>query len=127
MTVAVIMVMMMVVMTMIVMMMAVIVANPLNMMMMADLRHTDIAFITDNLLSIFAHPAVHIVVTGENFTHPVSKGIQHQRVVIQIGSLDELDIRMQRGDFICLVIDAMDQHPGEQKIRKDDNALKAKA
>ena len=46
-------------------------------------------------------------------------------MVAQIGRLDELDFGKAHRDLIGLRIDALDQHAGEQEIRKDDDAAEA--
>ena len=42
-------------------------------------------------------------------------------MVIEIGGLEEFDVRMVPRDDIHVLVDAVHQHAGEKKIRKHDN------
>src|SRR5262245_10522233 len=71
-------------------------ADALDMMVMPGLRQADFGFETDDLLAVFAHAAVHVVVAGEDLAHAIGEGIQYQRMIVQIVCLQELDLRMGR-------------------------------
>jgi len=97
-------------------------ADALDVMMMALLGQADLGLEAENLLAVLAHLAVHQVGTGEYFRQPVGKGVEYERVVVEIGRLDELDIGVRGGHGIGVVIDALDKDAGEQEVRKNDDA-----
>ena len=70
-------------------------ADALDMMVMAGLRQAHFGLEADDLLPVFAHLAVHVVLAAENLAHPVGEGVEHQRVIVEILRLQELDLRMR--------------------------------
>ena len=97
---------------------------PLDMMVMAFLRQANLILKTQHLRAIFAHGAVHVVAAIQDFTHPVSKGGNHFRMIIQIACLENLDIWMCICHFVGKPVDAVDQNAREQEVRENDNRLK---
>ena len=57
--------------------------------------------------------------------HAVDERLEHQRMVVEVGRLDELDLGMARRDRVGRVVDALHQDAGEQEIREDDDAAEA--
>ena len=51
-----------------------------------------------------------------------SNVVDHLRMVVEIGRLDELDLGMARRHRVGRIIDALHQNAGEQEIREDDDA-----
>ena len=102
-------------------------ALPLDMMVMAFLRQANLILKTQHLRAIFAHGAVHVVAAIQDFTHPVSKGGNHFRMIIQIACLDNLDIGMCICHLVGKPVDAVDQNAREQEIREHDDPLETKA
>jgi hypothetical protein len=88
-------------------------ADALHMMVMPGLGQPDFRLEADHLLAVLAHAAVHVVVAFKNLPHPVGKGIQHQRMVVQILRLQELDLRMRGRHLVGDAVDALHQHARE--------------
>ena len=94
-------------------------SDSLNMMMMTLLRKAHFTFKSQHLLPVFAELAIHQVPSFEDFIYTFGKGIQNQRMVIEVGGLDEFNLRMPLGDKIGVIIDSLDEDSGEQKIGKN--------
>ena len=97
-------------------------ADAFHMMVVALLRHTHFGLETEDVGSVFAHAAVHVRIAGQDLLDPFDQGIDHQRMIIEVGRFHELDAGMTAGDCIRRAVDALDEHPGEQEIRKHDDA-----
>ncbi len=100
-------------------------ADPLDMVMVALLGQSDLALETEHLLAVLAHLAVHQVCTVADFLHPVGKGLEHQRMVVEVGRLDELDAGVRGGHPVGVFVDPVHQDAREQEIGEDDNAPEA--
>ena len=98
-------------------------SNSLNMMVMTLLRKAHFTFKSKHLLPVFAELAIHQVPSFEDFIYTFRKGIQNQRMVIEVGCLDEFNLRMPLGDKISVIIDSLNEDSGEQKIGKHHNPL----
>ena len=61
-----------------------------NVMVMRFLRQTHFAFKTQDLLAVLAVEAVHDVLPGHALLDAILEGIEHEIVVVQVSSLDEL-------------------------------------
>ena len=96
------------------------------MVVVALLRQAHLGFEAQHLLAVLAQRAVHQVLAHQHLADAVEEGVDHQRMVIEIGRLENLDIRMRRLRLIRRVVDALDQHAGEQEIREDNDPLVAK-
>ena len=94
--------------------------------MMALLRQADFAFEAKHLLTVFAELAVHQIGAAQDLLDPFCEAVQHGRMVLQIGRLDELDLRMTRGNQIGVVVNSLHQDAGKEKVGKDDDAAIAK-
>ena len=94
-------------------------SDSFNMMMMTLLRKTYFTFESQHLFPVFAELTIHQVPTFENFIYTFGKGIQNQRMVIEVGSLDEFNLRMPLGDKIGVIIDSLNEDSSKQKIRKN--------
>src|SRR4051794_17149684 len=93
-------------------------ANAADMVVMAGLRRTELAGVTDDLRAIFAELAVHRRIAAANFLDALGEGIEHERMVAQIRRLHEIDRGKASGDCVGLLVDALHQDPGEEEIRK---------
>ena len=72
-------------------------SDSFNMMMMTLLRKAHFTFKAKHLFTVFAELAIHQVPSFEDFIYTFRKGIQNQRMVIEIIGFHELDIGMARG------------------------------
>ena len=82
-------------------------ADTLYMMMMALLGTADICLKAKYLFAVLAHLAIHVVRAFEDLVDPLGHGVDHQRMVIEIVSLDIFNARMARRNFIRLRIDPL--------------------
>ena len=94
------------------------------MMMMTLLRKAHFTFKSQHLLPVFAELAIHQVPSFEDFIYTFRKGIQNQRMIIEVGGLDEFNLRMPLGDKIGVIIDSLNEDSGEQKIGKNHDPFK---
>ena len=94
-------------------------SDSLNMMMMTLLRKAHFTFKSQHLLPVFAELAIHQVPSFEDFIYTFRKGIQNQRMVIEVGCLDEFNLRMPLGDKIGVIINSLNEDSREQKIGKN--------
>ena len=69
-------------------------ADAADMQVMAHLRRPLIGFVADDLRAIFAQVAVHQVFAGIDLGDALGQGVEHQRMVVEVVGLDELDLRM---------------------------------
>ena len=99
-------------------------SDSFNMMVMTLLWKAYFTFKPQHLLPVFAELAIHQVPSFENFIYTFRKGIQNQRMVIEVGGLDEFNLRMPLGDKIGVIIDSLNEDSGEQKIGKNHNPFK---
>ena len=99
-------------------------SDSLNMMMMTLLRKAHFTFKSQHLLPVFAELAIHQVPSFEDFIYTFRKGIQNQWMVIEVGGLDEFNLRMPLGDKIGVIIDSLNEDSREQKIGKNHNPFK---
>ncbi len=94
-------------------------SDSFNMMVMTLLRKAHFTFKSQHLLPVFAELAIHQVPSFEDFIYTFRKGIQNQRMIIEVGGLDEFNLRMPLGDKIGVIIDSLNEDSGEQKIGKN--------
>ena len=99
-------------------------SDSFNMMMMTLLRKAHFTFKSQHLLPVFAELAIHQVPSFEDFIYTFRKGIQNQRMVIEVGGLDEFNLRMPLGDKIGVIIDSLNEDSREQKIGKNHDPFK---
>ena len=99
-------------------------SDSFNMMVMTLLRKAHFTFKSKHLFPVFAELAIHQVPAFEDFIYTFRKGIQNQRMVIEIGGLDEFNLRMPLGDKIGVIINSLNEDSGEQKIGKNHNPFK---
>ena len=99
-------------------------SDSFNMMVMTLLRKAHFTFKSQHLLPVFAELAIHQVPSFEDFIYTFRKGIQNQRMVIEVGGLDEFNLRMPLGDKIGVIIDSLNEDSREQKIGKNHNPFK---
>ena len=99
-------------------------SDSLNMMMMTLLRKAHFTFESQHLLPVFAELAIHQVPSFEDFIYTFRKGIQNQWMIIEVGGLDEFNLRMPLGDKIGVIIDSLNEDSGEQKIGKNHDPFK---
>ena len=96
-------------------------SDSINMMMMTLLRKAHFTFKSKHLLPVFAKLAIHQVPSFEDFIYTFRKGIQNQWMIIEVGGLDEFNLRMPLGDKIGVIIDSLNEDSGEQKIGKNQD------
>ena len=99
-------------------------SDSFNMMMMTLLRKAHFTFKSQHLLPVFAELAIHQVPSFEDFIYTFRKGIQNQWMIIEVGGLDEFNLRMPLGDKIGVIIDSLNEDSGEQKIGKNHDPFK---
>ena len=110
--------------SMVMMVMSGTVSDSLNMMVMTLLRKDHFTFKSKHLFPIFTELTIHQVPSFENFIYTFRKGIQNQRMVIEVGGLDEFNFRMPLGDKIGVIINSLNEDSGEQKIGKNHDPFK---
>ena len=71
-------------------------ADALDMVVVALLRRAQVALEAQHLGAVLAQAAVHVDVAGADAADALDEGLDHQRVVVEIVRLDELDLRMAR-------------------------------
>ena len=99
-------VMMVVIMTMVVMRGAG--PDAFDVVVMAFLLKADFGFEAEHLFAVLAHLAVHVAGAFQDLGDPVGEGFQHQRMVVQVAGLDELDTGKLRRDRVGMVVDPLD-------------------
>ena len=99
-------------------------SDSFNMMMMTLLRKAYFTFKSQHLFPVFAELAIHQVPSFEDFIYTFRKGIQNQRMVIEVGGLNEFNLRMPLGDKIGVIIDSLNEDSSEQKIGKNHDPFK---
>ena len=99
-------------------------SDSFNMMMMTLLRKTYFTFESQHLFPVFAELTIHQVPSFEDFVYTFRKGIQNQRMVIEVGCLDEFNLRMPLGDKIGMIINSLNEDSGKQKIGKNHDPFK---
>ena len=52
----------------------------------------------------------------------IRERIEHHGVVVEVAGLEEFDLRVVGRHAVGVVVDALDEHAGEQEVRKDDEA-----
>ena len=97
------------------------------MVVMALLRQSHLVFKTEHLGAVLAERAVHRRFSTDHFLHPLHKGVEHQGVIPQILSRHEIHLRMISGHQLGVLTDPAHQHSREEEVRKDHDALEAKA
>ncbi len=98
-------------------------ADTFHVMVVALLCQAHVRLETQNLFTIFAHLAIHVVGALQCLPNTVGKGIKDQGMVVQIGRLDEFDIRVGGGNLIRVMIYAPDQNAREQEIWEHHDPL----
>ena len=88
-------------------------ADALDVVVVTLLRQPDFRLEAQHLFAILAELAVHQVLPLQNFLHPIPKCIQHERVVVEVGCLDELYLRMPCRHKVGVVVDALHQDAGK--------------
>ena len=99
-------------------------SDSFNMMVMTLLRKAHFTFKSKHLLPVFAELAIHQVPSFEDFIYTFRKGVQNQRMVIEVGGFDEFNLRMPLGDKIGVIIDSLNEDSGEQKIGENHDPFK---
>ena len=99
-------------------------SDTLNMMVMTLLRKANFTFKSKHLFPVFTELTIHQVPSFENFIYTFRKGIQNQRMVIEVRSLDKFNLRMPLGDKIGVIINSLNEDSGEQKIGKNHDPFK---
>ena len=63
-----------------------------HVMMMRLLGRTGIGFVADDLRAVLAELAVHSRIAACDLSDALNKGVEQQRVISQVGRLDEFDL-----------------------------------
>src|SRR5688572_5791191 len=92
------------------------------MMVMALLRQADLSLESQHLRPVFAELAVHAVVAVENAAYPLDEGVEHQRMIAEIGRLDDFDLGMTLRDGASRRVDPFHEHPCEEEVGEHDDA-----
>ena len=101
-------------------------ADALDVMVMALLRQADLGLEAEDLLPVLAELAVHQVLAGQDLLDPLGEGVEHAGMVVEVGRLEELDLRMARRHAVGGVVDPLHQDPGEEEVGEDHDAPVAK-
>ena len=105
------------------MMMVAVGADALDMVVMALLRRANRRLMADDLLTVLTKQAVHVDIAPLDALDTLDERVDHQRLVVEIAGLHELDLRVARRDLVGLIVDALNQDTGEEKIGKHHDAL----
>ena len=97
-------------------------ADALDVMVVARLREPDLVLEAEELDAILAELAVHVAGALEDLLDARGEAVEHQRMVVEVGRLDELDLGMARRHEVGVLIDALHENAGEKEIGKDDDA-----
>ena len=62
---------------------------------------------------------------GTDALDALDEGVEHQRMIVEIAGLEELDARMARRDLVGLPVDPLDQDAGEQEVGEHHDPAKA--
>ena len=93
-------------------------ADPLDVVVMALLGQAFLGLEPEDPLPVLAELAVHQIGALQDLLDPLGECVEHRRVVVQIGRLDELDLRMAGRNPIGVRVDALHEHAGEEEVRK---------
>ncbi len=115
---------MMVMVIMIMIMMVVVVPDALDMMVMTHLGLPDLILETENLFAILAEAAVHGRVAVKNLPGAFDERFNDQWMIIQVGSLHELDFGVTLRRPVRGFVDAFDEDAREQEVGEHDDAAK---
>ncbi len=88
-------------------------ADALDVMVMALLGQADLGLEAEDTIAVFAQLAVHVVLARTDLLDPLGEGVEHERMVVEVGRLDELNLGMAFGDQVRVRVDALDQDPGK--------------
>src|SRR5260221_12365171 len=89
-------------------------ADAADMVTVSGLGRAELGAIAEDLRAVLAELAIHHRVADTDLLDALGEGIEDQRMVTQIGRLHEFDIREGGSHRIGLLIDALDQDPGEE-------------
>src|SRR5215469_3258391 len=89
-----------------------------DMVVMCLLRGAGVVLVTDDLGAVLAELAVHCRVAADDLADALDERVEQQRVVAQIGGLEESDVGMTLRRLVGCGVDALDQDTGEQEIRE---------
>ena len=101
-------------------------ANAFHMVVVTFLRQTNLILKPEYLFAIFAHLAVHDVLTIFNLVHTVFESRQNKIMVIEVSRFQKFNLGIAGRNIVRERIDTFDQYPCEQEIRKNNNAFIAK-
>src|SRR5437868_1705895 len=82
-------------------------ADAADMVMMPGLGRAELAAVADDLRAVLAELAIHYRIADTDLLDTLGEGVEHQRMITQIGRLDEFDIREDGSHRIGLLIDAL--------------------
>src|SRR6266852_3626385 len=102
-------------------------ADAADVVMVRRLRRAGLVLVADDLGAVLAELAVHARLAVDDLADALGEAVEHEAVVAQIRRLEELDLRMNRGDAVGGGVDALHQHAGEEEVREDDDAAEAQA
>ena len=97
--------------------------EPLNVMMVTGLVQSHLLFKAQHLRPVFTQRAVHGGFTTHHLLNPLQESVENERVIAQIGGVDEFNLRMIPRNALGVLADPAHQNPGEKEIREDNDAL----
>ena len=95
----------------------------LNVVMVTGLIEAHLLFKAQHLRPVFTQRAVHGGFTTHHLLNPLQESVENERVIAQIRGVDEFNLRMISRNALGVFADPAHQNPGEEEIRKDDDAL----
>ena len=93
--------------------------------MVAFLRCANFVLETQDLCTILAHCAVHLVLAVKYFGDTFCECRNDLRMIVEVTGLDELTVWVALGYDIREAIDPVDQNAGEEEVREYDDAFVA--
>ena len=102
-------------------------ADPFHVMVVAFLHRAHFGLEAQHLGAVLAELAVHGDVAGDDLFEALDECVDHRRMIVEIGCLDEFDFGMARRHRIGGIIDAVDENAGEEEIGEHHDALETEA
>ncbi len=100
-------------------------ADALDVVVVALLRQADRGLVADHARAVLAQEAVHVDVARMDPLDPLDEAVEHQRVVAEVGGLEQLDLGMARRRLVGLAVDPPHQDAGEQEPGEHDDPAEA--
>lgn len=98
--------------------------DPLDVVVMTFLNGADFSLKAEYLCPVFAHLAVHSDVARQYLAYAFLESGDDQRMIVEVGGLDELDVGVARSDRIGRCVNTVNQNSGKQEVGEYDYATK---